>query len=206
VSYSSRAAADLKTKLAEKWSNVHSWKLCYDYFGSVDDCFDADEAALRLAYYLASWGMYRGSSKTRNLFYTAFVEVVCYLRSGEVADLRNVSIRDSIASSSDIIGLVQKIREKLPKGELVSSETDTLITKIMLGAHAIMPAYDRYFIDGARIIGARRAVSPMYFKDLVEKADENVEFSKFRARVAIYNISDMRLLDYYLNFIGHSHK
>ena len=39
-----------------------SWEHCYSFFKSdvVDD--DIDKACLHLAFYLASWGMYRGSS------------------------------------------------------------------------------------------------------------------------------------------------
>ena len=37
-----------------------SWIHCYDAFG--DENLDNNQKALHLAFYLASWGMYRGSS------------------------------------------------------------------------------------------------------------------------------------------------
>src|ERR1700724_165165 len=42
-----------------------SWEHCYRYFRSADASTirkDHDQAALQLGFYLASWGMYRGSS------------------------------------------------------------------------------------------------------------------------------------------------
>lgn len=42
-----------------------SWEHCYEYFRRISpDGFvkDKDHAALQLGFYLASWGMYRGSS------------------------------------------------------------------------------------------------------------------------------------------------
>ncbi|MFH1661746.1 MAG: hypothetical protein ABIA02_01460, partial [Candidatus Falkowbacteria bacterium] len=39
-----------------------SWEHCYNYFSLEDKEINKDIACLHLAFYLASWGMYRGST------------------------------------------------------------------------------------------------------------------------------------------------
>ena len=41
---------------SQPFSNIHSWRLCYDYFVQPDDAFDHDEGALRLGFFLTGNG------------------------------------------------------------------------------------------------------------------------------------------------------
>jgi hypothetical protein len=50
-------------------SNEHSWRYCHDAFHPRSGK-DADYLALQLTVYLASWGMYRGSSGLAKTNYT----------------------------------------------------------------------------------------------------------------------------------------
>jgi hypothetical protein len=47
---------------AEDYSRYNSWKYCYEVFGDKTKHRDIDYLALHLGFYLASWGMYRGSA------------------------------------------------------------------------------------------------------------------------------------------------
>lgn len=49
-------------------NSYHSWEHCYTFFASHPTNFDL--ASLHLAFYLASWGMYRGSTAIRNYDYS----------------------------------------------------------------------------------------------------------------------------------------
>src|SRR5579862_3988472 len=56
-----------------------SWEHCYQYFHrSTPEALaaDRDHAALQLGFYLASWGMYRGSSFLLQYTYTAHLGVI----------------------------------------------------------------------------------------------------------------------------------
>jgi len=57
-----------------------SWEHCYNFFKKIKDKeIDKEEldlAQLHLAFYLASWGMYRGSSFILQKDYTIFKKVV----------------------------------------------------------------------------------------------------------------------------------
>lgn len=73
--------------MAEEHHRYRSWELCYNYFhqNTIDAvALDRDRAALELGFYLASWGMYRGSSFLLQHAYTVhrgaidvFVAEIC---------------------------------------------------------------------------------------------------------------------------------
>src|SRR5947199_7082198 len=61
-----------------------SWEHCYRYFhkpSPIDISADREQAALQLGFYLASWGMYRGSSFLLQHAYTAHLGVIDQLVS-----------------------------------------------------------------------------------------------------------------------------
>ncbi len=145
--------------LADKNHRYKSWEHCYSYF--MDDSLskNIDTSCLHLSFYLASWGMYRGSSfllwKDYRI-HKAVVEKV--LKNRKFQQLDFSSIED--ADLDKIIDLTKWIKGwykeniKTVNGERKSvNVTDTLVTKIMLGTLGCIPAYDRYFIDGMRKSG-----------------------------------------------------
>lgn len=137
---------------ADEHHRYLSWEHCYTYFGKKN--LDVDTACLHLAFYLASWGMYRGSSSLLWKDYLIHKDVVNllldkrHLRSirmanyskaiGEIVELCN-SIRNHYSEINEVNGKVKKIKA-----------TNTLVTKIVMGALGCVPAYDTYFIDGLR--------------------------------------------------------
>ncbi|MEQ1525671.1 MAG: hypothetical protein ABL911_02860 [Gallionella sp.] len=137
----------------DKHHRYLSWEHCYDYFGQDD--VDLDKACLHMAFYLASWGMYRGSSFLLWKDYLIHKEVVIQLLENK--HLRKINADYSDSDIGEIIELCNWVRGwykdnlgKINGKEKAAIASDTLVTKIVLGALGCVPAYDRYFIDGLR--------------------------------------------------------
>ena len=152
---------DLK---ADKNGRYRSWEHCYKLFHDArhNQTPDYDYLSLHLAFYLASWGMYRGSSFLLQKDYKVHIPVVKEILKSDYdillglncVDLRNDDIEDklqdlynSISNTYDAIRKsVNEKEKKIVKNELSS----TLITKVLMGTLGCVPAYDRYFIDGIK--------------------------------------------------------
>ncbi len=126
-----------------------SYDHCYNYFAATKHpTRDMEKSCAILGFYLASWGMYRGSSylfnKTNS---THFVPVIEYIED-DGDKLRRIDVdcydADSIEQMLTAYGYLQQ--KVLPEG----NEPVTLITKILLGVFGCTPAYDTYFRAGIR--------------------------------------------------------
>jgi hypothetical protein len=134
-----------------------SWEHCYRYFHrSTPEAIgaDRDHAALQLGFYLASWGMYRGSSFLLQHTYTIHLGVIDQLMAPQFSVLWE---REFGASDDDlnlvpiVLDMIDAVREAYrpfaPSAESRQA-SDTLVTKIILGTFGCLPACDRFFIDG----------------------------------------------------------
>ena len=142
-------------------SRFCSYDFCINYFHqfkengeSPCDTKNLEMSLLHLGFYLASWGMYRGSSflpKQSMLGLKGAVEVVSEIAesSPEIWDL---DVQNYSESRSVEIILETKARLKGAFGSDKPSET--LITKIMLGVFGVVPAFDTYFTKatGLRVL------------------------------------------------------
>lgn len=141
-----------------------SWEYCYKIFhdahtsNNVDDDF-IDYLCLHLSFYLASWGMYRGSSFLLQRDYKVHKPVIKILLEDKYNSLWGIEINQykNIENQEKLKDLVSRIKEvyneirlsvkeSIPKNEL----SDTLVTKVLMGTLGCVPAYDRYFISGVR--------------------------------------------------------
>ena len=132
-----------------------SWEHCYlafkNYFDSRND-FDnniEDYLTLHLSFYLASWGMYRGSTellKHDYKFNKDFVKILCNeelstsLYNVDPRDFRKKEIREAFDN------LIKRIQDGYNKYNK-NFPSQTLISKILLGVLGCCPAYDRYVIS-----------------------------------------------------------
>src|SRR5215212_1258345 len=102
-----RSATDLHQKiaafhgriLADPHHRYRSWEHCYRFFNSRTPealLFEKNTAALQLGFYLASWGMYRGSSFLLQRAYTVHEAVVERLVSPEFSELWNTEVGASV--------------------------------------------------------------------------------------------------------------
>ena len=146
-----------------------SWEHCYLIFKkafkkkSISEK-EKDFLSLHLAFYLASWGMYRGSSFILQKDYKVFYPIIDLLfaeknnfNENKVEKLLLFGDNDSIKSYiSEYFTLDNKMNKilnniRLTVNQKVASEISfTLKTKIILGTYGSIPAYDRFFQDGLR--------------------------------------------------------
>lgn len=137
-----------------------SWRHCYNAFiGNRDDIDERtiDYLALHLAFYLASRGMYRGSSFLLQKDYKVHVPVVKILMEEKYNPLVGISAE---ALTNDVnLELLEDVSERIRRAyavEIASVEggtnnaTDTLVTKILLGTLGCVPAYDRYYVRAVK--------------------------------------------------------
>src|SRR3989344_6860283 len=128
-----------------------SFDFCYNHFYSfykrnklheLADEKNLQTSCLQLGFYLASWGMMRGSSflleksvkNYKNLIVTiSKMNPKLWEIDVDTYDEDNIKL---------LLNCKQQIIEVLGKENKLS---DTLVTKIMLGVFANIPAYDQYF-------------------------------------------------------------
>jgi len=123
----------------------NSWNHCYKAFNDLSK--SDEELALHLGFYLASWGMYRGSSQLLQKDYTVHLKMVEVIRLFQ--DLRCIMEYEASVKDLDrIIALIQAT--KVVYKSFNVSPTNTLVTKIILGTLGCLPAYDRFFIAGIK--------------------------------------------------------
>jgi hypothetical protein len=128
-----------------------SYDHCYNYFQSTKlPTHDNEKSCAVLGFYLASWGMYRGSSylfgETNS---SHFVPVIQYIEEH----------RDTLCRI-DVDGYSAEDLERIQDAYKYLSETVlpegnaavTLVTKILAGVFGCTPAYDTYFRKGIRTV------------------------------------------------------
>jgi hypothetical protein len=136
----------------EPTARYTSFDYCFNHFQSHRDSGHLAELAspsglepscLHLGFFLASWGMLRGSSdllKRSIKHYAPLIEVIESASPG-------VWEIDAHAYSDESIELLldtaSQLRVALPEGA-----SDILVTKIMLGVFGCVPAFDTYFKKG----------------------------------------------------------
>jgi hypothetical protein len=143
-----------------------SWEYCYNYFRNCDNWQGEDEkeqAALHIAFYLASWGMCRGSSICLENDYKTHKYAVDLLLSSRYKSLWNMNLNNiqefegslqSLLELKDELIKVYSEDEELFKwkGEK-AREVENVVSKILLGTIGCAPSHDRYFICGKKYHG-----------------------------------------------------
>ena len=188
-----------------------SWEHCYSFFRRTTPSGIADHrdmAALQLGFYLASWGMYRGSGFLLQRAYTVHLGVVDCLATPRFALLWE---RDVGAEAEDfglipiILAAIDAIRHAYrPFGE----PTDTLVTKVILGTFGCFPACDRFFVDGFRRVGFQySSLNEGFIEGILRFSHDNI--SDLRHEQARIEASSgvryplMKLVDMYFWQIGY---
>jgi hypothetical protein len=142
-----------------------SWEHCYEYFRKRDSLKteqEIDSASLHLAFYLASWGMYRGSSVLIWKDYKVHTAAVRALLDDQYKELWRIDFgaitpqRAEVGILFDLIdrlrGVYREIATRVNGRDSQRIPSDTLISKILLGTLACTPAYDRLVVNGIRFI------------------------------------------------------
>ena len=135
-----------------------SFDYCFNYFQGFKDKKDIankeniQNSCLHLAFYLASWGMLRGSSfllQKSIKFYEPLIKYIAQKNENFwKIDVDNYHKDDNLEK---LIKCYKEIQEKLNDGKSKNRASDTLITKIMLGVFGNVPAFDNYFKVGSNL-------------------------------------------------------
>ena len=80
----------------DEYGRYRSWEHCYSHFMKArgQNDIDYDYLSLQLSFYLASWGMYRGSSFLLQKDYRVHIPVVKELLSEKYKDLAGIECVD----------------------------------------------------------------------------------------------------------------
>ena len=143
---------------ADEFHRYKSWDNCFYAFGVSKQ---TEIQVLELAFYLASWGMYRGSSgllQKNHLIHQGAVGILFLktsqeLKCNQTIEIKRENIKAILEVKNELTKHYQKDKFKFIRGDeeaKLISPTDTLLSKIMLGTLGCVPAYDRYFIDGLK--------------------------------------------------------
>ena len=196
--------------MADAHHRYRSWEHCFKYFHCstpeviAEDC---DRAALQLGFYLASWGMYRGSSFLLQHGYTVHLEVIKRLVAPRYSILwdQEFGARDD---DSELVPIIQAAIDTVRASyEPFGNATDTLVTKVILGTFGSLPACDRYFIDGFKHAGLSYSYLNSKFVERVhcfcrENLRELREEQSAIERTGGIRYPLMKLLDMYFWQIG----
>jgi hypothetical protein len=140
-----------------------SFDYCYNYFqsfyesGNVQDLsipINMQQSCLQIGFYLASWGMLRGSallSRKSIKFYEPLIQ--CIATSDPCLwqiDVDNYT-QENIDLLMDCDGKIATALREGREEEDTKNVSITLVTKIMLGVYGNIPAFDTYFVKGTKI-------------------------------------------------------
>lgn len=137
-----------------------SWRHCYKAFSENRNAADEqaiDYLSLHLAFYLASWGMYRGSSFLLQKDYKVHIPIVMIIQEQKYNPLHGISAEDLCEKENlDLLNeIAMRIRDCYAKEQpsvdgITNNATDTLVTKILLGTLGCVPAFDRYYVNSVK--------------------------------------------------------
>ncbi len=135
----------LKSKPTHRFT---SFDYCYNYFRTTTDLNqDIEKSCLVLVFYLASWGMFRGSSFLLQHSVKHFQPTIQYINTLD----KSVWSIDVDNYSEENMEIIINIYREIKKLLISNGNADlTLITKILLGVFGFVPAFDKYFCDTFR--------------------------------------------------------
>ena len=149
-----------------------SWEHCYKVFHEArlkrknGETPDYVYLSLHLAFYLASWGMYRGSSFLLQQDYMVHAAAVEEIMNEECDRLQGIECEELKGKTELLWGLRDKLRSiyqgvrskvvsQTQEDEPKTDISDILISKILMGTLGCTPAYDRFFLDGIKGFGVK---------------------------------------------------
>ncbi|MFN8092195.1 MAG: hypothetical protein U0599_08255 [Vicinamibacteria bacterium] len=146
--------ANLKAYLGKREPRARytSFDYCFNYFQSHREAEKLLEllrgdalqlSCLHLGFYLASWGMLRGSSELLQRSVRNFIPLVEVIANAPPAVWETDAHLYADGSCPAIFETARQIRDALPDGA-----SDILVTKVMLGTFGCVPAFDTYFKRG----------------------------------------------------------
>lgn len=207
--------SEFKTKSAPE-DRYTSFDYCYNYFRTTNDLTaDIEKSCLTLGFYLASWGMFRGSSFLLQKSVKHFQPTIEYIAS---LDKLSWAI-DVDCYNDENIETIIKIYNDIKHHLIKNGNSDlTLITKILLGVFGFVPAFDDFFCDTFRKIfngqcGFRRLNSKSLLiirsfyesnKQMIDKLSHETYTTAFATKQkTLINYPKAKIIDMYGFTIGY---
>ena len=136
-----------KSKPVDRYT---SFDYCYNYFRTTNDLtIDIEKSSLVLGFYLASWGMFRGSSFLLQKSVKHFEPTIRYIATLD----KSLWEIDADSYDEKNIQTIIKIYKDIKVCLIENDNSDlTLITKILLGVFGFIPAFDNNFCNSFRAI------------------------------------------------------
>lgn len=163
-----------------------SWEHCFKNFNKRKnkrgDESVVDMLSLHLAFYLASWGMYRGSSFVLQKDYKVHEEAVLEILNEKYEPLWNIKCEEILREEN--LNLIIEVANNLKdiyinKRKNIDGRknvSDILITKILMGTFGCVPAYDRFFKEGIKIYNVSKGTfNKNSIKNLAQFYQNNYE-------------------------------
>lgn len=187
-----------------------SWEHCYRVFrdARTDPSPDYDYLSLHLAFYLASWGMYRASSFIFHMDYKVHTPIVEEILKPEYdclfglacADVREPEVKLMLDTVYGYIAnYFRPIRKGIRGREVASAVSEVLITKILMGTLGCVPEYDTYFGVGVRYLGLEKNTyqeeSLLELADFYEAHNDRLEEARRGMQCEDLIYPQMKLLD-----------
>lgn len=176
--------------LDEPNHRYRSWEHCYEAFGNYENSIDS--LTLHLAFYLASWGMYRGSSTLLKKDYTIHTKIVEYIQPIALK-------REELGRIEEVQHIMDELSQKYREVGIESSKI--LQTKVLLGTLGCFPALDRFFIDGWKMKFGATPTDENIFTFALDNRHEIEDCGKIVNRDIVY--PPMKIVDMYFWKLGY---
>lgn len=173
-----------------------SWEYCrkaFLFYKNKDKLFDneIDNLALNLAFYLASWGMYRPSSFLIEYDYKIHIPAVRKLMKPEYISLFEIDpftdreqYLDLIFGNESNDGIYKELNDfyikyrNNGKSNKTNDISPILITKILMGVYGCIPAYDELFKKGIACYGISQSANRRSVDQLLTQVEKIPDSNK----------------------------
>lgn len=155
-----------------------SFDYCYHYFYSfykndklheLANKQNLENSCLQIGFYLASWGMMRGSSFLLNKSVKNFSNLIITI-SKMSSELWSIDVPNyNEKTINTLLDCKQKIIDALGTE---NNPSDTLITKIMLGVFANTPAFDQFFRKSLNVYTVNKKSLAKIYELYIDNKDD----------------------------------
>ena len=195
---------------ADPNGRYRSWEHCYKAFHDArgNQYANTDYLSLMLSFYLASWGMYRGSSFLLQKDYRVHLPIVEEILVEKYDSLFGIDCDrlrqpDQQLLLSSLVSFMSayydSVRISVKGNEIKYKLSDTLITKVLMGTLGCAPAYDRFFVEGIKAhcisTGTFTMKSLLSLIDFYEANSERLEEARTGLKAYDLPYPQMKLLD-----------
>ncbi len=130
-----------------------SFDFCYLHFHPTNkERNNIQQGCFVLWGYLASWGMLRGSSFLLDKNPAYLKPLVEFIIKEENEFYWKIDVENYPDNYKEILQLYENVKNLIIEG---NQQDKTLVTKILLGVFAIVPAYDNYFGETFRTLSKK---------------------------------------------------